>query len=137
VIVDALFAVAVLCGCIAAWAGNRTAWPLLASAAASSLLIWAGVPFNLALWLLIDVAVIAAITSRPMSVRDTLVVVLFVPVWALYGADLPYAGKGISVIVALQLLLTFPVRRAWAKVRGKPLPSDPPDTHHWLRGRHA
>lgn len=72
-----------------------------------------------------------------MSVRDTLVVVLFVPVWALYGADLPYADKGISAIVAVQLLLTFPVRRAWAKVRGKPLPPELPDSHHWLRGCHA
>src|SRR5690606_40300796 len=60
--VDACATALVGIGCLAAvagiHAGNRTAYALLASAIFSTVLCEAGVPFNLALWLAIDLCAI-------------------------------------------------------------------------------
>lgn len=123
--IDALFLVAVLCGFAAAWCGDRTAWALLASAALTSALGWAEVPFMPWLWFGIDVAVIGAIAwRRQLTASDIAVVALFLPVWCLYAADLPYAGAGVNLIVSVQLMLTFPYRRAWARAKRTKLPPD-------------
>lgn len=122
-ILDALLVFAVLCGCAGAWRGNRTSMALLASAGLSSLFIWLGVPFVAPVWMMMDLAVVAVITSRPMKCSDCLVLALFVGAWAIYpsvAAGDPEAPRLIALIVAVQFLLAAPWRWALHKVRLRP-----------------
>jgi hypothetical protein len=116
---DVVFLLAVLCGCLSAWKGNHTAWALLASVALSSGFIWSGVPFNLALWLLIDLTVVIVIASGRYSITDIAIITLFIPVWSLYIVDWRYAGDAINLIVAAQFLLTLPFRSVLAVYRAR------------------
>jgi hypothetical protein len=118
-------------GCLAAvagvLAGNRTAYALLASAIFSTVLCEAGVPFRPSLWLAIDLAVImwmvvswaeSVLQGRYGKQRDIAVLALFAPIWALYFADwLDWRALAIDFLVAAQMLLTFPFRRAFLMVR--------------------
>jgi len=113
--IDEVFLVSVLCGCLSAWKGSRTAWALLASAAVSSGLIWAGVPFDIKIWRTIDILVVACIATGPLGAKDLLILSLFIPIWSLY--ERPYAGDGINLIVAAQLVLTLPFARLWLRAK--------------------
>lgn len=105
------------------WAGNRTAYALLASAIFSTVLCEAGVPFRPSLWLAIDLCVIlwiivgwadAVLQGKYGKQRDVLILALFAVIWPLYFIETPWRSIVIDVAVALQMLLTFPARRAWA-----------------------
>lgn len=112
--IDAVFLVAVLCGCIAATRGqprawlkdNRTAWALLASAAFTSILLLEGVQFHWLPWVLIDVAVIVAIWRT--KGRDWPIIALFFPVWWLYQTRPDWTSDAVDLIVSAQLLLSVP-----------------------------
>lgn len=109
----ALLCVAVLAAAVGAAMRNLTAIALLASFVVSEAMCQSGVPFNLAVWLLIDAIVLAVIIRRGMKLRDWIIVASFVPVWAIYVLEPIWTREGVGVIVAGQMLLTFPVRRLW------------------------
>ena len=122
--VSAIYLLALLCACAAAWKGERTAWALVGSAILTSVLGLASVPFNPFLWAAIDMAVIAAIflLKKGISVADIFVIALFLPIFALYAANLPYAGAGVNLLVAVQMILTLPFARMWRRAKNTPLP---------------
>lgn len=127
--IDTLFLMALLCGCIAAMRGNRTAWALLGSAIFTSVITLAGVPFNSFLWMLIDLAVVMLIMHARMSVCDTIILMLFIPAWCLYVVDGWFVYYAVSLIVTLQFLLTWPIPAVWGHCRRmiRPHNSDPFD----------
>lgn len=123
---DAVFLAALFCGCVAALKGNRTAWFLLASAAFTSALVVLGMEFDPFFWMLIDLAVVMAIASTPMTRCDAFIIGLFVPAWAVYplgGWTMYYVT---SAVTAAQFLLVFPVPQLWADC-SKPFRRPPPD----------
>ena len=111
--IDAIVLLGILCGCAGAWRGNRTAIALLASAALSSLFIWRQVPFVMPVWVMIDLAVVAAILAAPVKYSDCLVVALFIAAWALYPSVAtgdPKAADLVDLVVAMQFILSAPWR---------------------------
>jgi len=116
----ALLVFAVLCGLAGAWRGNPTSWALIASAGFSSLLIWAGVPFDGLIWFLIDLVVIVVILTCSRTFPDWIVVALFFAAWPLYPRV--EAGDGtasdvVNIVVALQLIVSAPWRRFMARAK--------------------
>lgn len=105
--------------------GNRTAWPLLASAAASFMLDYYRVPFSLPLWLLIDFLAMCGIVMLAedgnewprLTFRDKAVLALFPVAWAFYFVPDPLRCNGSTAAVIVQLAICFPVRRAWTRTR--------------------
>lgn len=101
-----------VCAVVAAFTGNRTALPLLASLGLCLLsdgMGWDRPPFVL---MLIDVAVIAFIFSRwPPKASDIVIVSLFIPAWAGYLMPQDTRYQIGFVVVVLQLALTFPLTR--------------------------
>lgn len=94
-----------------AWQDNRIVWSLAASAGLTSGLRLARVPFDMGLWILIDVLVIAAIEpDRPSKTKAAVIMLLVAcwPLYQLYENDNPLAGPAITLIVALQFLLAVP-----------------------------
>lgn len=89
--------------------GNRTARPLIASVALICLLTLCGVQFDMGLWVMVDVAVIYAIerTTR-LGEAEHGIIALFPPAWVLYHFQPPGWQNLVTVIVALQFLLTLP-----------------------------
>lgn len=118
---DAVFLAALICGGVAAFKGNRTAWFLLASAAFTSALGLWGIGYNAFLWLLIDLAVITGIAlSQKMTRCDMIIIALFVPAWVAYAVDDLTAYYVASAVVSGQLFLTFPpeyARRALKRAK--------------------
>lgn len=128
----------VLCGCVGAWRGNRTSMALLASAGVSSGFIGLGVPFLSPVWMMIDLAVMAVVVTRPMKISDCLVIALFVGAWPLYPSverGDPQASELVNLIVAVQFLLTAPWR--WALHKLGLRPADLDAEGDFLRVRHA
>jgi hypothetical protein len=116
--IDALYLLAIACGCLAAWKGDRTAWALLAGAALTSALVASGVPFIPRLWFGIDLAVIGGIGClSERRWRDWAVVLLFLPAWPLYLTEPPYMGTATSLLVSAQLLLTVPYAALWRRMK--------------------
>lgn len=85
-----------------------------------------GVPFNPALNLAIDMTVIlwiaigwanAVLQGSYGKMRDVPILALFAPIWALYFLEFDWRSYAIDGLIAMQLLLTFPVKRAWKQVR--------------------
>lgn len=119
--IDAVLLVAVFCACFGAFrledgrpVFNVAALALLASVAATSTLQGIEAQYSTGTCRLIDIAVIIviaanAIVRRQLKLAEGIILALFVPVWALYGT--PIAHDAITVIVSVQLLLTFPTRR--------------------------
>lgn len=121
----------VAAGCLAAvvgvYVGNRTAFALLASAIFSTFLCETGVPFNLALWLAIDLCAIMWIVIGWADKvlqggygrkRDIAVLMLFAPVWYFYvRRDIEWGSSAVDALVALQMFLTFPARMTWEGMR--------------------
>lgn len=114
-------------GCLAAaagaWAKNWTALALLASTIFSTALCETGVPFKPSLNLAIDMVVImwivigwanAVLKGGYGKLRDVPILVLFAPIWALYFIEADWRSYAIDGLIAMQMLLTFPVKRAWA-----------------------
>jgi hypothetical protein len=116
--VISLLVILALLACMWAEAnGNRTARPLIASAALTCVLSLLGVPFDFGLWLSIDVAVIYAIerTGR-MGESEQAIFALFPPAWVLYHLQPAGWRDAVAVIVALQFLLTVPWDRFGERV---------------------
>ena len=136
--ISALVLFAVLCGCAGAWRGSRTSWALLASAAVSSALNALGVPFVPPVWMTIDLAVVAAVTFRPIKLSDPLVLALFLPAWLLYPSVAqgePQAAAMVNLIVAIQFLLSAPWR--WALHMSRLRPADLEVEGDFLRVQHG
>jgi hypothetical protein len=128
-ILTLLLAIAVLAAVAGACKHNLTSYALLGSFGLSTALCWAGIPFNTALWIFIDSVVIACVLSSHAKRRDWLILALFPPAWAIYFLQPEWAPAAIDVIVAAQMLLTFPARRLgfplWLRARSTPFPRDP------------
>lgn len=102
-----MFLAALLGAFVGAWRGQRTAWALIGGSAASAA-ISCFVPFDPAIWMLIDIAVIAVISTGEFGFADLLIAVLFVPSGALYFSNSQWAIDITAAIVTLQLMLTVP-----------------------------
>lgn len=123
----AILAGAVLMGCIGALYGNRFAWPLLASAAVSTALRLAQTPFMPLAWMAIDLAVILGMVviwwlniregMSPLKERELAIIALFLPAWALYFWQPQWWVTAVELIVAAQLIASFPHRRAWDRLK--------------------
>lgn len=90
---------------------NRAAWALAASVGLTSILRLAGAPFDMGLWIAIDIGVIAAIESGRPGATDKAIIALMPLCWPLYQLhmnDNPLAGPAVAIIVSLQLLLSVP-----------------------------
>lgn len=120
-------AVATLAAVVGLLSGNKTAMVLLASTIYSSILCWADVEFNIALWLSIDLIAILWIVvlwadglGRGVygKTRDIAILALFAPIWLLYFVEVDWRASAINFLIALQMLATFPWRRAGERVRG-------------------
>jgi hypothetical protein len=108
-------------------AGNRTAYALLASAIYSTLLCWAEVPFRPSLWLAIDLCVVmwivigwadALLHGDHGRLRDVAVLAIFALIWPLYFMpQFAWRSQAADVLVAVQMLLTFPFKTVWGKAR--------------------
>jgi hypothetical protein len=122
----AILVVAVIAGCVGARKGNRFAWPLLASVAVSTVLRIAETPFMPLAWMAIDLAVVLGMVLiwwfnikqnlPPLRKRELAIIALFLPAWALYFWQPPWWVNAVELIVAAQLLASFPFRRAWNRV---------------------
>jgi hypothetical protein len=97
--------------------GNRTAAPLLASFAASTLLCWGGVQFNFLFWIMLDLVVVAFIVHYRMTWADLVILALFIPAWLAYLAPEPWRFYGTFAAVVLQFAFTLPVARLWVALR--------------------
>lgn len=117
-IIDALLAIAVMAAIAGACTKNWTARALLASFVFSTILCRLGTEFNLVLWIGIDLMVIAFIARRGMPLIDKVVCALFVPAWALYLWQPSWGPQAVALVVAAQMLLTFPLRRANSFIGG-------------------
>lgn len=122
----ALLALGCLAGAAGAWVKNWTALALLASTIFSTILCEMGVPFRPSLNLAIDMVVIiwiaigwanAVAHGEYGRARDIPILVLFTPIWALYFIDVSWRSYAIDILITIQLLLTFPIRRVlgWSR----------------------
>jgi signal transduction histidine kinase len=116
-ILTLLLAIAVLAALAGAYRHNLTSYALLGSFTFSTGLCWAEVPFNLILWLVVDLVVILFMMRPEMNRRDLVILALFAPIWTLYLAQPTWAPPAVDCLIAAQMLLTFPVRRAHAAVK--------------------
>jgi hypothetical protein len=102
-----------------AWSHNHAIWALSASLAATSVLRLIGVPFDMGLWIAIDIAVVAAIETGKPDAKDWAVITLMPvcwPLYQLYQNGNPLAQPAITLIVALQFLLTVPWDRLGQRI---------------------
>lgn len=106
--IDALFLLSVICGCVAALRGNRTAAALLIATAVGSLMTLSGIDFNAYVWITIDLGVICVALGPKMNYADMAVAVLFVPIWSLYTVDGWAAYYAVSLLTSAQFIVTFP-----------------------------
>lgn len=108
--IEAAFGLAAFIAGVSALAGSRTSTILLALAASCLAMGLAGVPFEPLVWMAVDTLAILAIAalSRPMfSIRDMLVIVLFLAAWAFYQAGDEARYPGSMFVATLQLLLSY------------------------------
>lgn len=112
---------AMLCGCVSAAMGNRTAIPLLASAIFCSWLSWMQAPFNPWFWMGIDLmAAVTIVALRWMDLNryDSIVLALFLPAWTFYQVgDASLRNWGSFTIVVAQFMLTVPFLRIGAALK--------------------
>lgn len=123
-----VFWLALACGVVSAATGNRTAWALLASVGLCFGFEYFAIPFNFVVWMLIDLAVVAAIIRPAMTAADCVILALFIPAWCFYLLPPDTRFVGSFVVVVAQLALTFPVeplRRALAHLSVTPADDEP------------
>lgn len=119
--IDALYWSAALLALAGVRKDNRTALPLLASAAFCAVARWQDIPFNRPLWIAVDVAVIAAIAwplvpfIRTRAWRWVLafrkelaILAMFVPMFAAYAMPQGLAHLVSTAAGTVQFLLTVP-----------------------------
>lgn len=114
---DALLLIAVLAAAAGVVARNMTAAALLGSNAFTYTLSALGVPFSFVLWMAVDLAAVLCIIHPAMTRRDTAVLALFAPAWALYQIEAEWPTAASKAIVSAQMLLTFPVMRTLSASR--------------------
>lgn len=105
---DWFLLIAAALGIIGAAAGNKAAWPLLASLALCNGLPHLGYNFDMAFWLFVDLAVIALLVWLGITRRHIAIIALFLPAWAFYFAAPDIRFMGTLGIVILQFTLTLP-----------------------------
>jgi hypothetical protein len=145
---DALYWLAAAMALAGVRKGNLVALPLLASFAFCLLARAAGLPFILWLWLAVDVLVFAAVAwplvpiirARawvwlPAYRTEIAILALFVPALAAYAMPEGAAYVLSSVAATVQLLVTFPYRRFWSRIRNTRLPHSSHDDFDFLRVR--
>lgn len=118
---------AACCALIGGCFGNRIAWPLLASAGFCFVARWQEWPFDLTLWVTVDVLVLIGVFTvlvneslKPdwhLTWREVAVVLLFAPALAAYALPDDPAHVLSTLTGAAQLLLASPFRRAWGRTR--------------------
>lgn len=113
---------AVACAAIGGIFGSRSAWALLGSLALGLLVNHLGLQFNAVVWAMVDMLVALIIIHGSMRKRDMLIVALFGPIWMFYFADEYVRYTVVTCLMALQLLLTFPISRFWHRAKSTPLP---------------
>jgi len=111
---DAALTFGVVAALIGVLARNVTAAALLCSFVFSTMLCRLGVEFNFVLWVAIDLAVILCIIHPKMRKRDIVVLALFMPIWVIYLCVPRWGAQAVDLLIALQMLLTFP---AWRTLR--------------------
>jgi len=99
---------AAVLGIIGASAGNKAAWPLLASLALCNGLPQFGYNFDMAAWLFVDMAVIGVLIWLGITLRHVAIIALFLPAWAFYFAPPEIRFVGTLAVVILQFVLTLP-----------------------------
>lgn len=134
-----MVALGALSAVVAIRVGNPTAMALLASAIVSSFyseLVEGGViGFYPVLLVALDLLVViwivvgwanAVAQKRYGRKRDLVIIALFIPIWPLYFDERAWTNEAIDLLVATQMLLSFPVRTLWAQwgKRSKPLIDD-------------
>lgn len=93
--------------------GNRTAGALLCSFLYAKGLDGLSVPFSLPLWLVADLAVLALIVGRNMTLQDELVAALFPVAWWAYFTDAETLYQVTLFVVVMQFLIVLP----WFKLQ--------------------
>lgn len=86
-------------------------YALAGSAAFTSALSRLGVAFDMNLWMLIDIAVIATIEAGAVKAKERAVCFLMVPCWVFYQLHengVTWALPAVNLIVASQFLLIVP-----------------------------
>ena len=103
------------CAACGALTGNRAAWVLVPATALCLFLDYLGVPFSLVRWLIFDLAAMTLIVVLvPKMTRvEWAILWLFLVGWAAYLLGDPFRYIGSMVITVVQLLLTFPLAKAW------------------------
>lgn len=135
---DTLYCLAAALALVGASAGNRVAWPLLGSFTFYWLAQWQGWQFDRNLWATVDCVVLTGIIivlandwrkagwSRGWLPHPSvfLVLGLFGPLLYSYTLE-PAPAHVLSMLAGIaQLLLTFPLRTAWARARSMPREPD-------------
>lgn len=132
---DAAFWFAVACTVAGSFHGDRAAVALMCSALFVGAMTWAGAPFALWAWALVDAVTAFAIIHRNMPRRDYIVIACFVPGWAFYLVDDPWRFWGTSIVVIVQMMLVAPYAKSWQIFRSRKPSSNlwdnflPMDTH--------
>ena len=116
-------ALAAVCG---VRVGNWTAMALLSNAIFSSALVGLNVPFSPSLWIAIDMCVILWMWVGWINAlghsdfgrkRDIAILALFFVIWPFYFIEIAERAIVIDLLVAAQMLLTFPVRTLHERFR--------------------
>lgn len=129
-IATAAVAIGALSAVAGIWRSNPTAMALLASAIVSSGycgMVESGVwEYRPVLLIALDVLVIiwiivgwadAVAKGRYGRRRDLAIIALFVPIWPLYYDNRWWTDEAIDILIAVQMLLSFPIRTLWAEAR--------------------
>lgn len=128
--IDLLFLAALLCGCVGAFTGNRTAMALLAGTALTSIATALSLPFHPLAWMAVDFAVIIAILRRGWTDCDGIVISLYVALWPLYFVEGQRAADASALVSAAQFLMTWPLA---ALIQGRGHSLGRRDVPPWLR----
>jgi len=99
------------------WALSWTATVLIAGNGLAELLPLIGVDYDPVIWLLVDLAMVAAIAAPQWRFKDRELVIvwLFLPAWMLLASEDLWAVNATTLLVSAQLLLTVPW--SWISLR--------------------
>lgn len=114
---DLMFWSAMLLSGVGALARSRASFALLASSLICTALYYSPVHFWWFVWFLIDFAAIALIIRRDINLPDKIILGLFLPAWVAYFLPDPIPYFATSIIVIAQMLIAFPARTVWRRVK--------------------